>query len=151
MWNIICNRDKWRCSVTSICLELVFKACSKEFLSWGSSDNHVKRHCLHFYVTLSLSHSRRISTGHTGMAASDEFPEAHRHLLCPLTPFLHLSKNWSWQLKSWQNCLCEVKKPFRIARLQVHCCLFGVCRMADEIGRWTRRHQQAAADNPLVS
>lgn len=57
-----------------------------------------------------LRHFCRNSPGHTGIPVSDMSHEAHRHLLWPLTPFLHLSKDWSWQLKSCQICLCEVKR-----------------------------------------
>lgn len=43
------------------------------------------------------------------------------------------SQDWRWQLKCCQNYPCEVKGPFMIAPLQVHCCLPGVCWLDDEI------------------
>lgn len=113
------NRDQWGCPVATFCLRIeacfslflkakvasvacslcrpanVLKLGMRDRFSFLSSDKHLKRHCLHFHVTLNPNHLT--SPGHTGIIVSDMSREAHTHLICPLTPFLRLSRVWSWQ------------------------------------------------------
>lgn len=91
------------------------KACSKDVCSRGQERwTQQDAVCIFMSCWIHLQSGNpfcRVSRSHTGMSAFDVFPEAHRHLLWPLTPFLHLPEAWSWQLKSCQSGLCEVHGP----------------------------------------